>query len=326
MTSLRILIIGDGVVGLSIAWRLVSDGHDVVCLGDGGTRSSEAAAGMLAPSFERYHPRAAGALGDLLEEGLTAWGPFADDLIAEAGDRFLYRRNGIVGIGFARPLSREAEPYDVPDGFTSERAFLMPEEGQADPRLLRGVLAEAITAKGGQLRTGHAHELKLASTGARVETDTETLAADLIVLAGGHGVSRLIGDPYKEEGVRGRAFLHYAPQIRLPQVVRSPSVYFCPKPDDHLYVGATEEVEAGEPAMLDGLWWEALALLPALKETERVAIYDGVRPALGNGLPQIGEWPKDERVLLAFGHDRNGVLLAPLTADRIRGFVRARLA
>ena len=317
MVQAKIFIIGDGVIGLTIAWRLAGAGYQVVCAGDGAQRSSEAAAGMLAPSFERDHPRAARSLGKLLEEGLADWDDFAVDLIAETGADFGYQRNGIIGVGFANPPGRNAIPCDPPDGFTSGRAFRIEGEGQADPRLLRQVLAAAFKAHGGIMLNGHVEAVEFSSAAVMVRIDGESHQADRVVFAGGRGASELFGGNWREEGVRGRSFLHHAPGLKLPSVVRSPTVYFCPKGDDLLYVGATEEVPEGEPAMLDGLWWEALALCPGLGETERVATFDGIRPALASGLPEIGEWAEDQRLLLAFGHDRNGVLLAPLTARRI---------
>lgn len=322
MTKPQIAVIGDGLIGLSVACQLARDGYPVVCIGDQGARSSDAAAGMLSPTFEKYHPRAASSLGLLLEEGLELWDEFAADLVNESGQQIGYQRNGIIGVGFAQPLSSEAEICEVPEGFTSGRAWRMAREGQADPRLLRPALMTAYKKQGGSLIHDKVTHINRDGPSIDLQLLDRILSVDLLVYAGGLGASSLLGGTWPEEGVRGRAFLQYAPTLNLPSVVRSHSVYFCPKADGLLYVGATEEIPEGEPPMFDGLWWEATSICPALAKTEHIQIFDGVRPALTSGLPEIGKWAEDERVFLAFGHDRNGVLLAPLTAYRIRDLIR----
>ena len=317
MAVQHILIIGDGVIGLSAAWKLARAGNRVTCIGDDGPRSTDAAAGMLAPSFERHHPRAAGSLGALLEEGLNFWPDFARELMNETGQAFGYDQNGIIGIGFPSAPSSSAIETAPPAGFPASRAWLVPEEGQADPRLLRSVLLDAFGKAGGTHIQLKADAIECGPEGISVRAGTERFMVDRIVLAGGVRSAELLPDAFEMEGVRGRAFLHHAPELKLTHVVRTQTVYFCPKADGLLYIGATEEIEAGEPAMFDGLWWEAVSVCPPLQGTERLKVFDGVRPALKSGLPKIGHWAEDERVYLALGHDRNGVLLAPLTADRV---------
>ena len=99
-----------------------------------------------------------------------------------------------------------------------------------------------------------------------------------------------------------------------------------PKPGRTLYVGATEEEaetsRAGRAAA-DGLWSEALWLAPGLRDAEVLDRFEGLRPRLPSELPLIGPHPGIERLLLAVGHHRNGVLLAPLTAQRIARMVVA---
>lgn len=317
MAVFSILIVGDGVVGLSAAWRLARAGHRVTVIGDGGTRSTDAAAGMLASSFEGFHERTARPLAPILDEALTRWPDFAAELIAETGAEIGYSQDGIYAVGFPYRPSPKAVETAPPAAFPVSRAWFVPDEGQADPRLLRTALLKAIAGAGGQYVAGHASGLDLSPDGITLRVGEEKLACDRLVLAGGVRSGELLPGGFEMEGVRGRAFLQYAPSLDFTHVVRTPNVYFCPKGEGRLYVGATEEVEAGEPAMLDGLWWEAVAICPGLQGTERLMTFDGVRPALKGGLPQIGHWAEDERVYLALGHDRNGILLSPLTAERV---------
>ncbi|MEM9233423.1 MAG: FAD-dependent oxidoreductase, partial [Pseudomonadota bacterium] len=304
MGSFKILVVGDGIIGLAAAWRLAASGHQVTCIGDNAPASSDAAAGMLAPSFERYHPRAARDLGPLLDDGLAKWAGFAEALAAEVGDTFGYQRNGITGIGFAGAPSERAVPCPPPDGFPASRAWHVAGEGQVDPRLLRRALAKALVQRGGVRISSHVDQIELRADNLCVRSHTSVFNADRIIIAGGFQATELLSLNIPMEGVRGRAFLQHVPDLKLDHVVRTPTVYFCPKTEGQVYVGATEEAVKGEKASIEGLWWEAVSICPALQGTKRVSTFDGIRPAPLAGLPQVGHWAEDERVFLAFGHDR----------------------
>lgn len=312
-----VIVIGEGVIGLAAAWQLALRGKAVICIGDGQPRATDAAAGMLAPSFEAFHPRAARPLKPLLDEALEKWAPFVSALSDNPQQELGYQRDGIVAIGFARSPEVSAIPCPPPSAFPVSKAWCVPGEGQVDPRLLREVLHRAFQSAGGIFVDGEVTHIDLQPENINVGLKENQLRAEQVVLAGGVKSSTLLPGAEEMEAVRGRAFLQYAPELKLQSVVRTPMVYFCPKQDGHIYIGATEETPAGEAAALNGLWWEAVSICPALMKTQRVASFDGMRPATGNGLPKIGHWPEDERVFLAFGHDRNGVLLTPLTAERV---------
>ena len=105
----------------------------------------------------------------------------------------------------------------------------------------------------------------------------------------------------------------------LTNVLRSDRVYLCPKADGHIYIGATEEELGGSvfSSGLDSLWADAVELCPLLAEGEVVGRYDGLRPVAEGGVPYVGAVEGWERLYAACGHDRNGVLLAPWTAQRV---------
>jgi glycine oxidase len=125
--------------------------------------------------------------------------------------------------------------------------------------------------------------------------------------------------------VRGQ-ILSLAPRPPgLRTIVWGGSTYLVPKRDGSIVVGATEErgafdlrvTAAGVAQLLDG----AIRLVPGLDDASFAGAWAGIRPATPDGLPLVGPWPGVEGLVLAAGHYRNGVLLAPLTAQLVAGLV-----
>ena len=311
-----ILVIGGGVIGTSIAWRLAAGGASVTLLADGAPGATMAAAGMLCPSFEAMQTggRTLAAMG---ARSLSLWDGFAAALADDPATALGYDRSGVIGVGYPAAKLVGAQ-VPVPDGLAAGQAVLIEGEGQVDPRLLMTALTEACERAGvGRVR-GRAASL-LVTDGAAAGA---ILAAGGVLRAGRTVVASGMGALVPGLGlhtVRGRAFL-VRNTLGLTCVVRSPSVYLAPKPGGTLYVGATEEEEGASrdgPAAPEGLWSEALWLAPGLRGAEVLARFDGLRPRTADELPVIGRHETLERLWVASGHHRNGVLLAPLTAQLI---------
>ena len=305
-----LLVLGDGVVALSCALEAARAGASVRVLGEGRPGASAAAAGMLCPSFEALHEggRALMAMG---RESLALWDGFAASLAEDPARDLGYDRSGVLGSGFP-PGLLPGRSADVPPGIEASGGVLVPGEGQVEAGRLLAALRAACEAAGVAFEAGRG---SVGGEGQVRRGDGERLPAARVLLASGIGAGHPALFP-----VRGRAFLVRAPGLRLPRVVRTPTVYLCPKPGELVYVGATEE-ERESPAAPDGLWHEACWLAPTLKGTEVVAWFDGIRPATRDGLPIVGKDPERPGVLLALGHYRNGILLAPYTARRIAGLL-----
>ena len=313
MPSSDVLVIGGGVIGLSVAHECARRGASVTLLSDGAPGASLAAAGMLCPAFEAMQTGGR-ALAGMGLASLGLWDAYAARL-GDAGT-LGYERRGTVGVGYP-PRALPGTPAPVPAGIEAGGAVLVAGEGQVDPRRLAGALARACGASG--VRAARGRAARLTAEGARVTgaelAGGEVLSANATVAATGAGA---LVPGVRLTGVRGRAFL-VRNTLGLDRVVRSPSVYLAPKPDGLLYVGATEE-EAGAsrdgPAAPDGLWSEACWLAPSLRGAGVLARFDGVRPRTEDELPMIGPHGALTGPVLALGHHRNGVLLAPLTAAR----------
>lgn len=319
MQTADILVVGGGVVALAITARLAARRHRVMLVNDATPGASLAAAGMLAPSFEAQHHRAMGNQRHLFA-ALERWDGFADWCLRQSRMPIDYRRDGIVGLdldigGF--PGGREVA---VPDGVRAATALEVPREGQVDPRRLHNALRAIVTALKVPTVAGTATAVHPASGKGSVSritlADGAAMEASRIIVAAGHRSPALHPALPPLTEMRGRAFLVRGMSHRLPRVWRTADLYFCPKADGSIYVGATEE-QGAPGGDLDALWSRAVAVLPALGDVKPAAVFDGIRPAAPGGRPLIGPVPALPGVITAYGHDRNGVLLTPWTADEV---------
>ena len=161
--------------------------------------------------------------------------------------------------------------------------------------------------------------------GVRTE-DGEELHAAAVVLASGawSGQARWLPEPARPpvRPVKGQILELRPPDGEAPceRIVASERVYLVPRPDGRLIVGATVEERGFDTAVTAGgvheLLREAYRLLPDVAEMELVEAMAGLRPGTPDNLPLIGPGALDGLVL-ATGHYRNGILLAPLTAERV---------
>jgi glycine oxidase len=107
--------------------------------------------------------------------------------------------------------------------------------------------------------------------------------------------------------------------------VRGSIVYLVPRDDGRVVCGATVEERGWDATPTAGAAYEllrdVLTLVPGLDDAELVGTTVGFRPGSPDDLPRIGPSPDVDGLVLATGHHRNGILLAPLTADRVRAAV-----
>jgi glycine oxidase len=223
-----------------------------------------------------------------------------------------------------------------------------PQEAAIDPRALTRALLAALAAAGGEVRSGRDAELPPGKErGARdawsatdvvggifederlvgVRTaDGEELRAPTTVLATGAWAGQTDWLPMHARPpvrpVKGQVLELRSADGAPPceRIVTSERVYLVPRPDGRLIVGATSEEQGFDTAVTAGgvheLLREAYRLLPEVAEMELVDAMAGLRPVTPDNLPLVGPGAI-EGLVLATGHYRNGILLAPLTADAI---------
>ena len=346
------VVVGGGAIGLCCAWRAAQRGANVVVVDRahppaGATR---VAAGMLAPIGEL-------AFGEpeLLRMTLAAaesYPGFVAELEAASGMSSGYACHGALHIALDRDEAaelrrvhdlqrslglgaewlpprrcRELEPGLTPSFNGGVHA---PEEAVIDPRQMTAALLAALGAEGVEVRGG-AEVVEPLLDGDRIEgvrTDSgEELRAQNVVLASGAwsgAAAAWLPEPARPpvRPVKGQILELRALDGEPPceRIIASERVYLVPRPDGRLIVGATTEERGFDTAVTAGgvheLLREAYRLLPDVAEMELVESMAGLRPGTPDNLPLIGPGAL-EGLVLACGHYRNGILLAPLTGAAI---------
>jgi len=351
-----VLVLGAGVIGLSLADALAQEGLRVRVLDADriGGGASGAAAGMLAPISEVLVHRGADPDDPLLPLGLESLSRFeslARRLRDETGVDVELERSGLwhpvcsetewteAAAGYARLgeragavewLSGRALAEAAP-GFaeTIRGAFFSPLECHLRPPLLVRALAASLRARGGDIEEGvAAHRLHVTHGRIEgVETSAGPRRAARVVVASGPWTSAILGDVApvslpEVEPVRGQILAFEPPLPAVREIVFARDAYCVPKRDGSWIIGATEErVGFDRRVTAEGvalLVERARALFPTIEAATFVRAWAGLRPVSTSGWPQVGAVPGVDGLYMAAGHARNGVLLAPITAERLR--------
>ncbi len=323
-------MVGGGVIGLSIAWRAARAGlgpvavHDPQLASDTPAQSSWAAAGMLAPVTEVHYGEE--ALLALTLAGRERWPAFAADLQQASGVDPGYRTEGTLSV------ARDGDDLAALDELAAFQVKLGLDVTRLRGRELRALEpALAPRTRGGLLVAGDhsvdnralVRALRAACTQAGVQlvaepvTSLEQLSAEQVVVAAGADSARLLPElPIRP--VKGQ-LLHLRGEPLLTRTVRGLDAYLVPRPDGRLVVGATVEERGDDRRVTAGgvheLLRAAYELLPGVTELEFVEAVVGLRPGSPDNAPLLGR--VRDGVLAATGHYRNGILLAPVTADLV---------
>jgi glycine oxidase len=351
------VFVGGGVIGLACAWRAAQRGAEVAVIERSERPHAGAtgvAAGMLAPVGELTFGER--ELLELALESARLWPEFAAEVEAASGVGTGYERCGALHVALDRDeaaqlrrrhdLQREREleaEWLGPSACRRLEPGLTPSfhggvraagEAAVDPRALALALLAALSASGVQVRGGREVVDGLWDgerlAGVRTEGGEEGVAevrADAVVLCSGawSGVTEWLPEearppvrPVKGEVLELRTRPGHEPPAR--GIIASERVYLVPRRDGRLIVGATQEEQGFDTTVTAGgaleLLREAYRVLPEVAEMELAGAIAGLRPGTPDNLPRIGPGAV-EGLVLATGHFRNGILLAPLTADRI---------
>jgi glycine oxidase len=349
-SSYDALVIGAGVIGLASAWRAARRGLRVCVLerDRAGAGASGVAAGMLAPVGE-----ASWGERELLRLNLAShrlWPQFAEELRAATDEDSGYSRRGALHVALDRDESAElrrryelhrefglpshwlrpSECRELEPGLSRRVAGGLHAEGEAgvDPGQLCRALAAALAAAGGELKLGaEVVGAEFGGPGAELRTaDGRRFQAPKVVLAAGCWSGRAEWLPAAARSpvrpVKGEILTLRGPadEPLCERLVVTERVYLVPRSDGRLIVGATVEERGFETAVTAGgvheLLREAYRALPEIAELELLEARAGLRPGTPDNRPLIGP-SAVEGLLLATGHYRNGVLLAPITAEAI---------
>jgi glycine oxidase len=351
----NVAIIGAGVIGLGIAWRLAARGASVAVFDKSasGAGASHAAAGMLAACAEAEPGEE--ALVTLGRASQARWPAFAVELKQASGVDVGLRPEGTLVVALTSddqarlshllvfqqklglPLqwisaaeTRRREPHLA--GKLAGAVF-SPEDTQVDNRKLAAALRIAAEVAGASIREHHAVKT-ISSDAGRVDgivlSDGTKVAADVVVLAAGawsrsiDGLAPEVRPPVRP--IKGQMLaLRMDPAAPLlTHVVWAPGAYLVPRLDGRLLVGATVEEKGYDTALTAGgiltLLEAAWRVVPAVEELPIDEMWVGHRPGSRDDAPILGTGLIDG-LLYATGHHRNGILLTPVTADAIAQLV-----
>jgi glycine oxidase len=345
-----VLIIGAGVVGLGIAWRLAQRGAAVILFdrAAAGSGASHAAAGMLAvcaeaepgeenlialgrrsqalwPDFAAELEKLTGQSVDLRREGTLVVALTADDQARIQHHLEFQRSLGLPVEWISAREARRREPHLA----SLAGAVWSPEDGQVDNRKLVAALKLACAGAGVDVQENQPVRRILVTNGRALGVelaDGTKHNADIVVLAAGawsrgiEGLPPPLRPPVRP--VKGQMIaLQMDPAAPLvTHVVWGPNVYMAPRLDGRLIVGATVEEKGFDTTITAGavlaLLQAAWRVFPAIEELPIAEIWAGHRPGSRDDAPILGQGPV-EGLIYATGHHRNGILLVPITADAV---------
>jgi glycine oxidase len=350
----KTVIIGAGVMGLGIAWRLAQAGCPVAVYdrAEAGRGASWAAAGMLAAAVETEPGEE--TLLALTLKSQRMWPDFARELETVSGISVGYRDEGTIVVALTRDdaeqlrftfdfqkrlgldlewlsgtEARRQEPHLRP-GISG--AVFSPRDHQVDNRRLARALAEAARKAGAALYE-HDPVREVEITGGRITaavTEHRREPSDVIVLAAGAWSREIAGIPAAHlppvRPIKGQMLaLEMDPaNPLLHHVVWLPRGYLVPRRDGRLVVGGTVEergfddriTAGGLLALIEGAW----RAVPGIEELPVAETWVGFRPGSRDDAPLLGPSGIDGLVI-ATGHHRNGILLTPLTVEAVSAFV-----
>jgi glycine oxidase len=345
-----VIIVGGGVIGCSIAWRLAQAGLKVTVFERGrvGCEASRAAAGMLSPQGES---QTAGPFFDLCLRSRAMYRSFAEELNDASGIDVEYKDEGTLfvvlqgeddeektrwaawqleaGLPLEHVSAGEIHRIEPAVTESATRAIFLPEEHQVENRRVMDALEVAMKRAGVELIEGaevtalameHGTVTGVVSAGQRHD-------ACAVVVAAGTWSSRLLeplGLNVKVTPARGQMIAVQGGKFPISRVLHSSRVFVVTRGVGRILIGATVEQAGFRKAVtvraIKHLLSAAVELVPSLGEFEIVETWSGLRPDTIDHLPIIGPSGID-KLLLATGHFRNGILLAPVTAELVAGVI-----
>jgi len=325
--SWDVIIAGAGIIGVSLALELRQRGATVLVLdrAEPGSEASSAAAGMLAAA----DPETPEALRPLAMASAQMFPVFVQRLESAGNMQVDFRRVGTIAF---------LEEASVPPGYknlsiddlqslepsvrSSGHSVFFVQEDSVDPLLLTQAALAAARNLGVEIRKQTTvTEKRSRDNTVEVVTQTDTFSCASAVDCRGAWSA----GPVKP---RKGQMLYALPQASVLQhVLRAPEVYIVPRSSGKTLIGATvEDVgfdKSVNPTVIDQLVSAAAKYLPALASAPIIQSWAGLRPGTPDDLPIIGP-TNTPHIFAATGHFRNGILLAPITAQIMTDLIHGR--
>jgi glycine oxidase ThiO len=326
------IIIGGGIIGLSLALNLRRAGHSVLVIDrtEPGREASWAAGGIIASC----DPRTPSALQDLASASAALYPEFVHELQDESQFPIDYRRNGTIVFldegetpfgQSVRILDPQTLSQFEPLLAYAPNAWLMP-EASVDPRTLLAALIKSCKHHDVDIVTGHAVlNLELANNCVSgVRTENSHYASSTVVNCAGAWASQIAPLGFPTRPIKGHMLSLVFPQHThahdpiVSHVIHGNDVYIVPRTDGELVIGSTiEDVGFDKrvvPDTIQFLHQSAANLVPEIGEARMHEFWTGLRPGTPDKLPILGP-SAIPGYFAATGHYRDGIMLAPITAQ-----------
>tara|TARA_B100000427_G_C15516078_1_gene598231 strand:+ start:2257 stop:3372 length:1116 start_codon:yes stop_codon:yes gene_type:complete len=350
-----VLIIGGGIIGLSIAWRLIGIGKKVIIVDKKnlGKEASWAAAGMLSGRLDLKPCEK--QLLPIFEKSHLEWPKFAKELESKSGKSIGYRKEGtlMVSCDFNEEKKlknnynflkknkanifwlsgkeiREKEPY-VSNNVLS--GFFSPEDHHVNNRYILDALITILKKNKNNCIFKENTEVEKIITKKNqvvgVKTKNEIIKTKEIIICSGAWTNKIKNIAVKEVSIRpvkGQMICLKMPKTTelLKHILWRENVYLVPRDNSDLIIGSTEEEMGFDKNLTAGGIYNLLKIarevLPGVEDLSIVESWSGLRPTTRDEAPIIGPSKKIRGLIYATGHHRNGVLLAPLTSNVIKNY------
>lgn len=348
----KVVIIGGGVIGCSLAYHLQREGVQVAVIerNEVASEASGAAAGLLSPLGHIAEP---GPLTDLLLESWSRSLKLIPEIEALSGIQVEYQQTGALRLATAED---EIEPLRAQMAYWRSRQiqaeWLTGDElRQREPLLGANVVAGVSVPGEGSVNAGaltraymgaarklgavvyeHTEVTGLTHSKTRVTSvqakQGETIACEHLVIAAGAWSVRCaewLGFNLPITPMYGQMLSLRQPEVPLRHILAGHGIYLTPKLDTTIFVGATTQqvgfdrgIRAGDIATLLQL---ALKLAPALASAPIVKMWTGLRPWSLDTQPILGNVPGWENVTLATGHSRSGLQASAITGQALASLI-----
>jgi len=317
------IVVGAGIIGLSCAWALARAGRKVTVFdkGEAAREASWAGAGMLAPGGEF---EADSELARMALRSLALYPGFVEELRRETGIAIDFRQCGAIEVGDEAELARVAR-LRAGLGIQSEAceyrgraARFYPGDALVDPRQVTETLLRGVPVR------EHEPVIRIAEDGLSVETAQGRYEDEGVLIAAGAWSSRLYPGFPETRPVRGHLVSYRMSPGVVSSIVRAGGTYVMQRSSGLVIAGSSTE-DAGFERAIDegvvaGIIRRAEALVPELRGVPVAERWNGFRPGVEGSIPVIGRVP-GTAIYTAFGHYRNGILLAPETARMLAAMV-----
>tara|TARA_E500000178_G_scaffold354965_1_gene425841 strand:+ start:778 stop:1881 length:1104 start_codon:yes stop_codon:yes gene_type:complete len=343
-----IFIIGSGLIGLSIGFKLITNGFEVTIFNyDDSRESSLASVGMLAPIIEAKPSEE--DLFNLLELSKKKWEEYAKKISEHSSLEINFKKTSALMVAnnfddlqrlkfkqkFFLKLGKNIDFLDREETLKFEPnlndnvqgSLYCKSQDQVNPINLKMCLKDCFLKNGGKIINKNIEKIIFENKKVGVSYDGEKFYSDKIILAAGAWSQKVLKRSFSinisSKPLKGVSLnLSCNNNQKITHNLWFRNIYIAPRDDNEIMVGATEDDRGFKSGInIDEIFFLVKNLkesLPFTEELEIKSLNSGLRPASYDGLPIIGTIDEiSKSIICAFGHYRHGVLLSPITAELV---------